>query len=467
MTIDLDPTTNPYLQGNLAPVLDELDVGDLAITGELPAGLRGVFLRNGPNPQFAPLGSYHLFDGDGMIHSIEIADGRAHYRNRWVQSRGLVAERRAARALFGGLSQFVMPDPEVIAEAGIMKNTANTNIIRHAGRYLALMEAAPPTEVTRELETLGEYDYDGALAGSMTAHPKWDPATGELLFFGYSPFPPYLRYHVADARGRLVRSVDVDIPAPVMMHDFVVTKHNVVFFDLPAVFDINAAFAGGPMISWKPENGARIGVMPRDGGNADIVWIEVDPFYVFHFLNAWDADDSCVIVTGCRTERLGVAFGDEVLDEPQVPTLHRWTIDTVNATVKTEQLDDRGGEFPRINMGRSGTSNRYGYLATGDEWRFEVVQFNGFTKYDLEAGTSDVHDYGDSCEAGEPVFAADPEGTSEDDGWILNYVHDKRDGTTQVHVVDAREVGGEPVARIHLPRRVPFGFHGNWMPDHG
>ncbi|MGZ4683611.1 MAG: carotenoid oxygenase family protein, partial [Acidimicrobiales bacterium] len=346
---------------------------------------------------------------------------------------------------------------------GIMKNTANTNVIRHAGRILALMEGAAPTELTTDLETVGEWDFDGALQGSMTAHPKWDPATGELLFFGYSPFPPFLRFHVADASGALTRSVDVDLPRSVMMHDFVCTERHVVFFDLPAVFDLDAMMSGGTSISWQPQHGARIGVLPRDGGNDDITWFEMDPFFVFHFLNGHDDGDT-VVVDGCRAPRMPTAFGDEVLTEPAPPVLHRWTIDLARGRVTETQLDDRPGDFPRINMATSGTTNRYGYIAHGP-WDTDLVHFDAVVKHDLEAGTTQTHHYGAGTEAGEAVFAPDPDGTAEDDGWLINFVFDRATETSELVIVDARDVEGEPVARVHMPRRVPFGFHGNWMPS--
>jgi carotenoid cleavage dioxygenase-like enzyme len=462
MTIADDQTNrSPYLRGNYAPIDDELDVDDLPVVGELPEALDGVYLRNGPNPAFPPVGRYHLFDGDGMLHGVELHGGRASYRNRWVRSKGLGAERRAGRALYGGLSELVTPDPELVGDAGGFKNTANTNVVRHAGRYLALMEAGPPTEVTRELATVGEYDFGGALDGPMTAHPKWDAATGELLFFGYSAVPPYLRYHVADASGRLVRSVDVDLPRSVMMHDFVVTGRWAVFFDLPAVFDLESMFAGGPIISWRPELPARIGLLDRSG-EGDVQWFELDPFYVFHFLNGFDTDDGRVVVDGCRAPHLPIAFGDEVLD-PCLPTLHRWTIDPAAGTVTESQLDDRFGDFPRINDDGNGRPTRYGYMAHAGGAGGETTQFTGVVKYDLTTGASWVHEYGLDHEAGEAVFAPDPDGSAEDDGWLLNIVYDRSSGTSELVVVDARDVTAEPVARVRMPRRVPFGFHGNWM----
>ncbi|MFN8053032.1 MAG: carotenoid oxygenase family protein [Acidimicrobiales bacterium] len=456
--------TTDYLSDAFTPVHDELDQADLRVTGELPARLVGRYVRNGPNPQFAPVGRYHLFDGDGMLHGVELEGGRARYRNRWIESRALLAERAAGHALYGGLSEFVMPPPEVAAASGFMKNTANTHIVRHAGRYLALMEASPPTEVTAALETVGEYDFGGALAGGMTAHPKYDPVTGEMHFFGYSPFPPYVRYHVADASGALVHSTEIELPRAVMMHDFVLTESSVVFFDLPAVFDVNAMLAGGAGVRWEPEHGGRIGVLPRGGDGAAIRWTDVDPCYVFHFLNGWDDADGGIVIDGCRADALPISFGDQPAPDGDVsPRLHRWHI-TVDGSVRDEPLDDRPADFPRVNDDAvAGRRHRYGYLAAMDS--DEGLMSTGVTAWDLDAGTSETYRFGPTTICGESSFAPDPEGSAENDGWLLNIVTDRAAGTSHLAVLDARDVMAGPVAEVELPHRVPFGFHGNWFAD--
>lgn len=464
---------DPWLRGLWEPVTDEIDADDLPVTGELPRSLRGTYLRNGPNPAFPPIGRYHLFDGDGMLHGLTIAEGRVGYRNRWVRSRGLEVERRAGRALYSGLSDFRLPDPEVVAEGGMMKNTANTHVVRHGGRLLALMEGAPPTEVTLDLDTVGEHDFGGALAGAMTAHPKVDPATGEMVFFGYSPFPPHLRVHAADADGVLRWSTPVDLPSPVMMHDFVVTERRVVVFDLPAVFDVEAMLAGGGggFIRWAPGNGARIGVLERGAPGDSIRWVEVDPFWVFHFLNAHD-DGDAVVVEGCRASRLNVGFGDE--QPTDVPTtLHRWRVDPVAGTVSEEQLDDRPADFPRVADAAAGRPARHGYLAAARPGGGSEVEFGGVTKVDLRSGASTTLAWRAGEAGGEAVFAPDPDrggatagraagGPGSDDaGWLLCLVSDKASRATDLVVADAGSM--EEVARVHLPRRVPAGFHGSWL----
>ncbi len=471
MSVDTDRTGdpnvgNPYLQGAFAPVHDELVVGDLEVVGRVPDELSGVFMRNGANPAFPPLSRYHLFDGDGMIHAVELRDGRASYRNRFVQSAGLRIERREGHAIFGGLGEFVMPPPAIVAEAGMMKNTANTNVVHHAGRYFALMEAGKPTELTRELDTVGEFDFDGRLSGPMTAHPKWDPNTGELLFFGYSPIAPFLRFHVADASGALTRSLDIDLPRPVMMHDFVVTDEHVVFFDLPAVFELESLLGGGVPIRWDADLPARIGVLPRDLSLDAPVWFELEPFYVFHFLDAatlHGADGTRVVVHGCRADRMPVAFGDDVLPAPTPARLHSWIIDLDSGVVTDETRDEQPGDFPRVNDWY-GALRRYGYVARSHDWA-EPVHFSEVARHDLDTGAIAVHDYGARTVAGETAFAPNPDRDGELDGWLVNFVTDLETERSELVIVDAADMEGEPVARVRLPQRVPFGFHGNWVPD--
>ncbi len=286
-----NPAHQPDLSGHMTPMADELDVTGLAVSGELPPGLRGSFVRNGPNPLFDPIGRYNVLDGDGMLHGVTVGDGAASYRNRWVRSRGLQAELVLGRAIYPGLGNVMdFPDRSLTRDAGPVKNVANTHIIRHAGRYLALWEGGLPTEVTPTLDTVGEHDFGGRLRGAMTAHPRIDPRTGELVCFAYSLFPPYLHYFVVDASGDLVHSVDLDLPAPVMMHDFVITEDHAVFLDSPIVFNMES-LGNGPMTSWRPENGTRLGVLPRRGGADDITWYEIEPGHVQHFWSGWAEGD--------------------------------------------------------------------------------------------------------------------------------------------------------------------------------
>lgn len=472
MSVTEAATTDPYLSGVYAPVNDEVDLVDLEVSGELPAGLVGSFLRNGPNPMFEPAGRYHLFDGDGMVHELVLGDGRAAYRNRWVHSRGLDAEISAGRALYGGMANASFPGPDLVGDAGPMKNVANTHVVRHAGQVLCLWEAGPPTILDGTLGTVGTTDFGGRLRGAFTAHPKIDPSTGQMFAFGYSAIPPYLRYHVIDPDGTLTSTVDIDLPAPVMMHDFAITERHAIFLDAPAVFDLSGFAAGGPMISWQPERGTRLGVMSRDGDGSDLRWFPVQDCYVFHFLNAY-SDGDLVVVDACRLPRLDIGLD---ADAPPLPDdedpggyLTRFTVDLATGNAGHSRLAELWGDFPRIDDRVAGRRHRQGFVATfatGLPDRSQPGadgQFDSVTAYDLEQGTERSYVVGPGRVIGEPVVASDPDG-GEGDGWVLSYVYDRATDRSEVHVLQAGDVAAGPVATVHLPRRVPFGFHGSWLP---
>jgi carotenoid cleavage dioxygenase len=316
--------------------------------------------------------------------------------------------------------------------------------------------------VRPDLSTVGRYDFGGKLRSPMTAHPKMDPVTGEMLFFGYDAFePPWLRYHVVNADGELVRSEDIDIKGPAMVHDFAITERNVVFLDLPVVFDFDLVGKRPFPAAWKPEYGARVGVMPRDGGNADVRWFDVELCYVFHPLNAYD-DNGNVVIDVARHPKM---FDKDIYGPAELPpTLDRWTIDLDGGKVLEERLDDRPQEFPRVDDRVVGRRHRYGY-ASHFGIDDEGIHFGGLLKHDLEAGTTAARTFGPGTHAGEGVFVASPAASSEDDGWVLSVVYDEGRDASDLVVLDATDFTGSPVATVHLPQRVPFGFHGSWVPD--
>jgi len=440
---DADPTAGGglpwHLRGNWAPVPDELTTADLEVRGKLPAGLDGMYVRAGMNPRSGR--SDHWFFGNGMLHGVEIHDGAARYRNRFVQTPYLEHDMNVLDAL-----------------ADLTYSPANTNIVGHAGRMLALEEAHVPWQVDRNLDTLGPVDFDGRLTTPMTAHPKICPETGEMLFFGYQMMgEPWLTNHRVDAAGRLVQSEVIDIPTPVMMHDFNITRTRTVFMDLPITFALEQ---GG--FAWEPGNGARLGVMPRDGADADIRWFEIDPCYVFHPVNAHDDGDRVV---------LHVARFDRAMDagmmggrDRELPCLWRWTIDPASGSVTEEQLDDRHADFCRVDDRLVGLPASYGYLLelrdnpTTQEFGREVY------RYDLRTGACEVHDLGPTSHGGEPIFVPRSPDAAEDDGWVVLIAHDEADDRSRFVVIDGADFTGAPVAEVLLPRRVPYGAHGNWFP---
>ena len=440
-------TENPFLTGNYGPVATETTATDLRIEGQLPRELHGRYLRTGPNPYVMPTGPYHWFMGDGMVHGIELCNGAASwYRNRWVRTDDI------ARAM--GETPVDGPTPP-------MYDSSNTNVLGHAGRILSLTEGAMPYELSAELDTRRRLDFGGSLPTGLTAHPKIDPVTGELHAFSYWFSEPYLNYHLVDASGALVRSVPITLPRSVMMHDFSITRSRVLFFDLPVVFDL--AVQPFPF-RWDADTPARIGVMPRAGGDADVQWVDIDPCYVFHPMNAYDDGDT-VVVDVPRHPTMFATEG-ELVEGPNrggPPALHRWTIDLAGGKVRDELVDDRGQEFPRVNETLLASKHRYGYSVRVDA----ADAFDGaeYLKHDFDRGTSETHDFGKDTAPGEFVFVPAADAINEDDGWLMGFVYDAATDRSDFVVLDAHDFGAAPVATVPLPVRVPFGFHGNWVPD--
>jgi carotenoid cleavage dioxygenase-like enzyme len=427
-----------WLTGNFAPVFEETTSTDLEVTGEIPSDLNGHYLRNGANP---PSGdSPHWFLGAGMIHGVELKAGKAlGYRNRYMRTPAFEQAGSDPLDAMGNLSM----------------SLANTHVVQHAGKILSLEEAHYPFQLTRDLESVGPYNFDGKLDTGMTAHPKICPETGEMLFFSYSIVPPYLTYHRVTADGALVQSEQIEVKGATMAHDFNATRNHVIFMDLPLVWDMEALASGLP-IRWSDDYGARLGVMPRDGSNEDVVWYEIDPCYVFHPMNAYE-DGHSITIDVCR---LAEFMKPGSAGSP--PRLHQWTIDRSAGRVTERPLDDRATEFPRIPNSRVGLPYRYGYVAElGPEGTMPI----GFRKYDMRSGASTGHALKHGQIGGEPVFVPAAGASAEDDGYLLSYVYDPAENRSELVILDASQLEKDPIARVHLPVRVPAGFHGSWIAD--
>ena len=471
--------SHPNLQGGFAPQPREADFPRLEIEGEIPRELEGTLYRNGPNPQFPPRGgeAYHWFDGDGMIHAISIAGGTAKYRNRWVRTRRFEMERKAGKALFGGLRSMSHTDRDAWREleaqglssyecVKLAVDAANTNVVWHAGRLLALLEVELPTELDpRNLETLGRYSFGGRLQTEMTAHPKVDPETGELLFFGYSAEPPFLRHHVVSRDGRLTRSVDVPRRVGTMMHDFIATQSHVIFPEFPVTIRPENLYSDA-VFRWEPELGTRIGVMPRAGDAKDAVWFETNACFVYHFMNAHEVG-SRVIIEAVKYPRVALfptARAGEEEAGPAPGLLARWTLDLATHSFREEPLDDVQIEFPRLDERRAGLAYRHGYAVGTVPRGDSTLPFNAILHYDLARAKRRAHALPDGSSAGEAVFVPRSDSAPEGDGFLLAPVYRWAEDRSDVVVLDAANVEAPPLATVRVPQRIPFGFHGNWAP---
>lgn len=479
---------NNYLEGNYAPVWREHTITELRVTGTIPAHLDGRYLRNGPNPiaEVDPQ-TYHWFTGDGMVHGIRLRDGNAEwYRNRWIRNPTV------ARALGE-------PVPRRAAiRTGLEVLGANTNVFCHAGRTLALVEGGiTNSELTEDLDTVGPCDFDGTLHGGYTAHPKRDPDTGELHAVSYSfRRGNRVQYSVIGVDGHARRTVDIEVTGSPMMHDFSLTENHVVIYDLPVTLDPRqavalsvpralraparlvlsaligrvrmpdpiSAIAGRGMrgntslpYRWNPKYPARVGVMPRSGGADDVRWFDIEPCYVFHPVNAYDDGDT-IVLDVVRHPRM---FATDLYGPNEGPTtLDRWTVDLADGKVRETRLDDHPQEFPRIDERLVGRPHRYGYAmqtsADGGDAGGSVL------KHDLHRGSTTARRLGTHQRVGEFVFVPSSPHSPEDDGVLMGFVYDGSTDRSDLVILDAASL--ETIAAIHLPERVPYGFHGNWLP---
>ena len=442
---------NAYLEGPYAPVPDELTVEELAVAGAIPPELYGTYIRIGPNPA-TPQDprAYHWFTGDGMVHGVRLEGGRARwYRNRYIRS--------------NRVSQALGEPPAPGPRRGFF-DTVNTNVLGHAGKILALVEAgANPVELDTELGTLRHSDLGGTLTqGGFTAHPHLDPLTGELHAICYDALTPTrVRHVVVGADGTVRRDLAIPVEHGPSIHDCAITARYVIVLDLPVTFSEETARKGYAFpYRWNPSHQARVGLLPREGSAEDIIWCDVSSCYVFHPCNAYDLPDGRVVFDAAVHDRM---FGGDDYNGPgsNRVTFERWTIDPEARSVAREVVSDRAQEFPRPDERRIGQPYRYGYAITlpvpGAPPSASVL------KHDLELGTTSEHVLSPGSIPGEFVFVPRSVDAAEDDGWLMGYVVDMaRGGATDLRLLDAATM--TEVARIALPQRVPLGFHGNWVP---
>ena len=467
MSMNAEPRArSPYLSGNYAPIATEIDAAPLAVShGALPRDLAGMFVRTGSNPRFEAKGRYHWFDGDGMLHGVHIEDGKATYRNRWIRTKAFLAEEAAGQSLWTGVTE----RPDFTNPRGPFKDSANTDVVFHAGRLLALwwLGGEPYIVHPPSLETRGTETFGGKLK-TMSAHPKVDPVTGEMMFFDYKPFPPYLTYGVISKDGELVHTTPIDLPGPRLQHDMAITERFSILLDMSMMWDPELLAKGRAKTIFARDKPTRFGVIARHGKGESIRWFEAEACFMYHTINAWEEADSIVVV-GCRIDD---PLANEASPGESIPTigflrleprLHKWRLDLRTGKVSEEALDDRMTEFPRMNNRLLGRRSRFAYnprIARG-----ATLLFDGVVKYDTDTGAAITHEYPAGSYGGETVFAPRVGAKDEDDGYLLTFVAEEASGASELYVIDAKSVDRAPVARLTIPQRVPTGYHTWWIPS--
>jgi 8'-apo-carotenoid 13,14-cleaving dioxygenase len=442
---------NPYLTGIHQPMDEELTLDRLRVTGTIPAELDGRYIRIGPNPIGADHASYHWFTGDGMVHGVRLHAGEAlWYRNRWIKSRRVTG---------------LLGLPKTPGPRHGPSDTVNTNVLGHAGDIWALVEAGGyPVRINEDLETIAYDPFGDTLKGGLSAHPHLDPDSGEMHAICYEGTDQTtIRHVVIDANGKVRREEPIRVQDGPSIHDCMITKNYVIILDLPVTFSMKTLLAGHPFpYAWNAAHKARVGLLPKEGANADVIWCDVEPCYVFHPCNAYETAEGMVILDVCAHDTM---FAESKIgpDSARVP-FERWTIDPVARITIRKVIDAESQEFPRPNEAFMGKPYRYAYtMSLPDGFDAASPNQSKLYKHDLEAGTRQLHDFGSGNIPGEFIFVPKAGGTAEDDGWLLGYVVNMADETSDLVILAAANFEGAPQATIHIPHRIPPGFHGNWV----
>ncbi len=440
---------HPYLTGVHTPMGAELTLTDLSVTGTIPPELDGRYIRIGPNPVTPPnSAAYHWFIGDGMVHGVRLKGGKAEwYRNRWIKSRAVSA---------------ALGQPEAPGPRNGLSDTVNTNVLGHAGQTWAVVEASSyPVRIDENLETIAHDPFGGTLHSSFSAHPHLDPETGEMHAICYKgDDATTIRHVVVDSAGKVRREEPITVSSGPMIHDCMITKSYVLILDLPVTFSMKQLLSGqGFPYKWNPDHQARIGLLPREGSNDDVIWCNVSPCFVFHPANAYETADGTVIFDACVHDTM-FAESTQGPDSKAVP-FERWTIDPVTRSVLRAVIDPEAQEFPRPDERFIAKPYRYAFTMALNG--FDTNDATRLFRHDLLEGTRQVHDFGADHVPGEFVFVPRNSEAPEGDGWLMGYVIDTARETTDFVILDAMDFEGEPQAVIHIPHRIPPGFHGNWV----
>ncbi|GLU01446.1 hypothetical protein SLE2022_187530 [Rubroshorea leprosula] len=492
-------------ESNFAPV-DELEEAVVVtnIEGEIPNDFpEGVYIRNGPNPLHGGLpvtksifgrSSYNAIESEGMLHVVYFSKGNDGnwtlvYNNRYVEADTFKIEKQRNKRAFlpaiEGDSLTVLTGYflNMLRFGTENKHVSNTNVFGHSGKFYASAANFLPQEIDIfTLETVDSWDVNGAWTRPFTTHPKRAPGTGELVIMGIDGTKPYVEVGVISADGKkLLHRVDLKLDRATVSHEIGVTPRYNIFMDYPLVININRLLRGGPLLKFEKDGYSRIGVMPRFGDSDSIKWFDVKPNCTLHLINSFEDGDE-VVVWGCRALESvipGPTVGENKFewyssrfrpkgsplegsaeDELIFSRPYEWRLNMQTGDVKERFLarTEFVLDFPTINQDFVGVQNKFAYTQVVDSIASSTA---GTMKY---GGLAKLYLIEEPNTQFSPKEGQGEGQIKEDDGWIITFLHNEITDVSQVLIVDTKNFSKEPVARIKLPYRVPYGFHGAFMP---
>ncbi len=495
------PTDNVYLQGNFAPILDEEFHPDLLVEGMLPPELEGaILIRIGPNAAFKPLDMkyHHWIDGTGMINAFYCKDGKVSYRNRFVNTFKMDNDRKANRELFGGIQSLpkttlkgwgilkvnifnllylgirkllgIGPTVDQFNRISPVMNNSNTNILLQNGYVLSLDEIGKPYIIKLDtLETIGEFDYHGELQRNNSAHPLTDPFNKHSYTNSYSPVAPFLKYYEITPDARISYETDMDVPYPAMVHGFALTEKYYVHFHFPAVFRIEYLGTHNP-IRWEPENNdSFIGILERNNPDAKTKWYKIPTCWVFHNMNAYDEGDKVVMFVakfpripmfGLDTKNPCPSFTDQPNSK-----FAKWTLDLGTGKFEEEIINPNLVEFPIMDPRFLTKKQKHGWYTSLVDDVQKYGLWNTVCHYDFEKNREESYYAGKNYYVGEALFTPKFKDSPEGEGYILFLRYSLTENTSEVLILDAQNLSAGPLAKVKVPRRIEYDFHGSIIRD--
>ena len=449
------------------------------VEGQIPLDLQGTLFRNGPGSldvNGQPL--LHPIDGDGMICAIAFSQGRAYFRNRFVRTEGFLAEQMAGRILYRGPFGTQKPGGWLANAFDLrLKNTANTSVIYWGDRLLALWEAAEPYRLSPDnLETLGLDRLDGLLkpGEAFSAHPRIDPGSERthnqprLINFGVKQgLSSKIALYEIDPSWTVVQRQTRFIPGFALLHDFAITPNYYLFFQnplsfnpLPYLLGWSSAFQS---LKFQPDRPSNIILIPRHDTTKPIRILPTKNCFIFHHANAFEQDnriylDSSTYSTFATLEP-NLPYHQIDFDTYPAAELWRFEIDLSSNTVQPHPIESRHCEFPSLRPDRMGRPYQYLYLSAAEALRGNAPG-QVILKHDLKTGEQQAWSVAPRGFVGEPAFVPRPNGTAEDDGWLLTLIYNAETHRSELAILDARNVSCGTVARLFLKYHIPHGLHG-------
>ncbi|MFN7414265.1 MAG: carotenoid oxygenase family protein [Dolichospermum sp.] len=464
-------------QGGYESLTEEYDYWIDDIEGEIPPELAGTLFRNGAGLlDINKERLHHPFDGDGMISRITFTNGRAHFRNRFVQTAGYLAEQKAGKILYRGVFGTQKPGGWLANIFDLkIKNIANTNVIYWGKKLLALWEAAEPYSLNPQtLETLGNEYFNGVLSKgeAFSAHPRIDP-NGTLVNFAIKPgLSTTITIFELNTNGEITSKQNYSVPGFCFIHDFVITENYCIFFQNPVNFN-PIPFALGissaaQCIKFQKNQPTRIIIIPRKTQSENVKVLETQAGFIFHHVNAFELRNEIIIDSICYESLTEVEPNSDYrktdFDTNSPPQLWRFNLNLSENKVQNQLIDPRPTEFPTIHPNYVGKSYRYLYSAAAHQSTVNAP-LQAIFKVDLESGRKQLWSAAPRGFIGEPIFIPRPNSQTEDDGWLIALVYDAEHHRSDVVILDAENLEKGAIAKLHLKHHIPYGLHGSFTQE--